>query len=104
MKHTVLPLAVLGLAIALPARGDPPTALAQKYACFTCHAVDQKLIGPSWKAIAQRYRGQKGAEQTLIAKIRTGSVGAWGSEAMPPNPAPSDADLKELVDYILSVK
>lgn len=98
-----LSLALLGLGVALPAHADP-MALAKKYACLSCHAPDHKLVGPSWREIAQRYRGQPDAEAKLVAKVRRGGAGSWGTIPMPPNPAPSDAELKELVHYILSFK
>lgn len=104
MKRIFLPLALLGLVFALPARAADPMALAQKYNCLSCHALDHKLVGPAWDAVAKKYRGEKGAEAKLAAKIRKGGSGVWGSIPMPPNPGPSDADLKELVHFILNLK
>ena len=104
MNGRVLSFAVLGLAFALPARGADPMALAQKYNCLACHAVDHKLVGPAWKDVANKYRGHKDAEAKLLAKVRNGGSGVWGQIPMPPNPGPSDADLKELVHFILNLK
>jgi cytochrome c len=104
MKRFLWPLTLLAAIAALPAAAADPMALAKKFACLSCHAVDSKLVGPSWKDVAARYRGQKGAETTLMAKIRRGGSGGWGTIPMPPNPSPSDAELKQLVDYILSLK
>ena len=104
MKHLLWSLALLGAVSALPAAAADPMALAKKYACLSCHAVDHKLVGPAWKDVAARYRGQKDAEAKLMAKVRHGGSGAWGTIPMPPNPGPSNAELKELVDYILSLK
>lgn len=103
MKPILFSAALLGFVLALPARAADPMALAAKYNCLACHAVDHKVVGPAWKDVAQKYRGQKGAEAKLIAKIRKGGAGVWGPVPMPPNPAPSDADLKELVHFILTL-
>lgn len=104
MKRLLWSLALLGLVAAGPARAEDAMALAKKYACLSCHAVDHKLVGPAWKDVAARYRGDKGAEAKLMAKVRHGGSGVWGTIPMPPNPGPSDAELKQLVDYILSLK
>ncbi|HVB47814.1 MAG TPA: c-type cytochrome [Burkholderiales bacterium] len=104
MKRFLWPLALLGVAFALSARAEEPMALARKYACLSCHAVDHKLVGPAWKDVAAKYRGEKDAEAKLIAKVRHGGSGVWGTIPMPPNPTPSDAELKQLVDFILSLK
>jgi cytochrome c len=78
--------------------------LAQASRCLSCHAVDAKLVGPAWKEVASRYRGQKGAEAQLIEKVSKGGSGVWGSVPMPPNPQVSQADIRTLVRYILSLK
>ncbi|MBI5006714.1 MAG: c-type cytochrome [Nitrosomonadales bacterium] len=78
--------------------------LAEASRCFSCHAIDRKLVGPAWKDIAAKYRGQKGAEAKLIEKVAKGGSGAWGTVPMPPNVQVSQADIKTLVRYILSLK
>jgi cytochrome c len=79
--------------------------LAQTSKCFSCHAIDKKLVGPAWKDIAAKYRGQKGAEAKLIDKVAKGGSGAWGAVPMPPNsPQVAQNDIKTLVRYILSLK
>ncbi|MFN4237610.1 MAG: c-type cytochrome [Vogesella sp.] len=78
--------------------------LAQKNNCTACHAVDKKLVGPSYKEVAKKYAGDKGAEAKLIAKVKAGGAGVWGPVPMPPNPQVSDADLKTLVKWVLSQK
>jgi cytochrome c len=75
-----------------------------KYGCVACHAVDTKLVGPSFKDVAAKYRGKSGAEKQLAAKIKNGGSGVWGSVPMPPNPTVSDADLSAMVKWILSQK
>jgi cytochrome c len=85
--------------------GGDELALAQKSGCLTCHAIDKKLVGPAWRAVATKYRGQKDAEAKLAAKVAKGGSGVWGSIPMPPNaPRIKDNDIKTLVHFILSLK
>lgn len=78
-------------------------ALAQKSGCLLCHAVDKKVLGPSYKDVAAKYKGQKDAEAKLIAKVSKGGSGTWGPIPMPANsPKVSDADIKTLVEWVLS--
>jgi cytochrome c len=79
-------------------------ALAKKYNCLTCHAVDKKVIGPSYQDVAAKYKGDAGAEAKLIAKVKNGGSGAWGQIPMPPNATVPDADIKALVKWVLSTK
>lgn len=101
MKKTLLAALLLG-AMATPAMANQ--ALAQKNNCLSCHTVDAKLVGPSYKDVAKKYAKDKGAEAKLIAKIKAGGVGVWGQVPMPPNAQVSDADVKTLVKWILSLK
>lgn len=75
-------------------------ALAKKKNCFACHTLDKKAVGPAWRAVAQKYRGDAGAQAVLEAKVRKGGKGNWGSIAMPPQPALSDAELTGLVQFV----
>ncbi len=78
-------------------------ALAQKSGCLACHSVDKKIIGPAYKEIAAKYKGDKTAEAKLIDKIKKGGSGVWGPMPMPPNsPQVKDADIKTLVQWVLS--
>ncbi len=80
-------------------------SLAQKSGCFACHLIDKKLVGPAWKDIAAKYRGQKDAEAQLAAKVAKGGSGVWGAVPMPPNaPKVSEANIKALVHFILGLK
>ena len=79
-------------------------ALAKKHNCLACHAVDKKLIGPSYKDVAGKYKGDAGAEAKLVAKVKDGSSGTWGQIPMPPNASVPDADIKALVKWVLSTK
>lgn len=77
-------------------------SLAQKNQCLACHTVDKKLVGPSYKEVAAKYKGQADAEATLVANIKSGGSGKWGQLLMPPQPNVSDADARTLAKWILS--
>jgi len=79
-------------------------ALAKASGCLACHTVDKKLVGPSYKEIAARYRNDKKAEASLAQKVKAGGKGTWGDIPMPPNAHVKDADIKTMVQWILSVK
>jgi cytochrome c len=76
--------------------------------CYACHSVDQKLVGPSFKMVADRYRGQNNADEMLAKKIIAGGSGNWdkitGGVVMPPHPDMSPGKAKEIADWILSLK
>lgn len=79
-------------------------ALAQKSNCLMCHSVDKKILGPAYKDVAAKYKGDKTAEARLIQKVKAGGSGAWGDMPMPPNsPQVKDEDIKTLVQWILSL-
>jgi len=84
------------------AAGDA-TALAAKYNCSACHAVDKTIVGPAYKAIAAKYAGDAGAAARLERKVKDGGGGVWGPVPMPPNNVP-DGDVKALVESILATK
>jgi len=77
-------------------------AIAQKNNCFACHAVGQKLVGPAFKDVAKKYKGDAQAEATLMAKVKAGGQGVWGSIPMPAQAQLSDDDLKTVVDWVLA--
>ena len=101
MKRALITIAMT-LAVAAPAMADQ--ALATSKNCMACHAVDKKLVGPSYKDVAAKYAGQKDAVDKLAVKIIKGGSGVWGPVPMPPHPAISDADLKTMVDWVLALK
>ncbi len=88
--------------VAVPAKAASPTELAAKYVCTACHQPDKKLVGPSFADIAGKYQGREDAEALLMAKIRKGGSGVWGSIPMPANSLAPDGDLQILVRWILS--
>jgi len=101
MKTVLLAVAAAAVVLAAPARADE--AMAKKYNCLACHAIDKKLVGPAYKDIAKKYKGQSGAAAMLAEKVKKGGSGVWGPIPMSPNPAVPDADLKKLVDWILKM-
>ena len=78
--------------------------LAQKKNCMACHAVDAKLVGPSYKDVAAKYANQKDAVDQLSQKIIKGGAGVWGPVPMPANTQVSPAEAKTLVQWVLSQK
>jgi cytochrome c len=79
-------------------------ALAQKSGCLACHSVDKKIIGPAYKDVAAKYKGNKDAEAMLIAKVSKGGSGVWGPMPMPANsPQVSAENIKTLVQWVLSL-
>src|SRR5512146_206105 len=91
--------ALAGAVLAAPAFADE--AMAKKYNCLACHQMDTKLVGPAYKDVAKKYKGNAGAEAMLIQKVKKGGGGVWGPIPMPPNTAVPDADVKALVEWIL---
>jgi len=100
-KPLILAAAALAVA-AIPAYANEE--LAKKNACTACHAIDKKIVGPAYKDVANKYRGDKTAEAKLIEKVKKGGSGVWGQVPMPPNTQVSDADVKTLVQWVLSLK
>lgn len=101
MKRVLFALAALA-AVSAPALADQALATAKN--CMACHAVDKKLVGPSYKDVAAKYAGQKDAVDKLAVKVIKGGSGAWGPVPMPANPQVNDAEAKKLVAWILTQK
>jgi len=100
MRHLI---AIAALVLALPAVAAPPEEAMNKAGCMACHAKDKKLVGPSFKDIAAKYKGQADAVAKLSAKVRKGGSGVFGPVPMAPNPPDkiNDADLKGAIEFIL---
>jgi cytochrome c len=101
-------LSVVSLGVLYSALSTPVFAteqLMEKKGCISCHRVDQKLIGPAFKAIAAKYKGTD-ARAELFEKVREGGEGVWGDMPMPPNEPSkvSDEDLKTIIDWILHLQ
>ena len=99
---------VFGISVAGDARAALDNAAAEammkKDGCAACHEIDKKIIGPAFRDVAAKYKGDKDAAARLRDKVKKGGTHVWGEAAMPPNVLASDADIKDLVDWILTLK
>jgi cytochrome c len=102
MKLIAIGLAAACCAVAGAAQANEK--LLQASGCTACHSIEKKLVGPAYKDVAAKYRGNKGAEADLIRKVKGGTKGTWGDIPMPPNGHVKDEDIKTLVQFILSIK
>ena len=103
MKRNFAACAVIAALWAAPAAYGNEK-LAQASGCMTCHGIDKKVIGPSYKEVATKYRSDKSAEAALIQKVKAGGKGVWGETPMPPNAHVKDDDIKSIVQWILALK
>jgi cytochrome c len=94
-------IVALGMATA-PARANEQ--LAQSKNCMSCHRIDSKLVGPAYKDVAAKYAGQADAPERLVQKVMKGGAGVWGPVPMPANPQVNEAEARQLVQWILSLK
>lgn len=94
--------ATASLMVATPALAD--LKLATDKNCMACHAIDKKLVGPSYKDVAAKYAGQKDAADKLAAKIIKGGSGVWGAIPMPANAQVNAAEAKTLASWVLTQK
>ena len=101
MNRTLITLA-MALSVAAPAMADE--ALAKSKNCMACHSIDKKLVGPAYKDVAKKYAGQKDAEATLVTHVMKGSKGVWGPGPMPANANVNEAEAKQLVTWVMSLK
>ena len=102
MKRIFVAIATLATAFAVSTPALADMALATTKNCMACHAVDKKLVGPSYKDIATKYAGQADAVDKLTGKVVKGGSGAWGPVPMPANAQLNDADAKKLVAWIMA--
>jgi len=91
------------VALCSSAHAVDPQALAQSKNCLACHAIDSKLVGPSYKDIAVKYKNDKTAEDRLVKKVIAGGGGVWGQMPMPANPV-TEAEARILVQWVLGRK
>ena len=100
-KFSIALMAAAGLMISANATADE--ALAKAKNCFSCHNVDKKVVGPSYKDVATKYKGDAKAVDTLAGKIKAGGKGVWGPIPMPPNNVTPE-EAKKLAAWVLSIK
>ena len=99
MKH-ILTMALLGGFAVGPAMANE--ALAKSKQCVACHAVDKKLVGPAYKDVAAKHKGQADAVTKVAARIKSGGSGIYGPVPMPPQPNLKDDELKLLAEWVLA--
>jgi cytochrome c len=101
MKRALFAL-IAAATVSAPVLADQALATAKN--CMACHALDKKLVGPSYKDVAAKYAGDKTAADKLATKIQKGGAGIWGPVPMPANPQVSEAEAKKLAAWVLTVK
>uniref|UniRef100_Q47JB8 Cytochrome c, class I n=1 Tax=Dechloromonas aromatica (strain RCB) TaxID=159087 RepID=Q47JB8_DECAR len=101
MKAVYVAMIAAGVVMAGQAQADE--ALAKAKNCMSCHAIDKKLVGPAYKDVAAKYKGDAKAPAMLAAKVKAGGKGTWGQIPMPPNNVTED-EAKKLVAWVLSQK
>ena len=107
MKHLIATVLFSGL-LSLQAQEASATASAEPLAkannCLMCHGVSAAVLGPAYKDVAKKYKGDASAEEKLIAKVKAGGSGVWGKMPMPANsPQVKDEDIKTIVKWILTL-
>ncbi len=91
-----------GALLASQAALAAPDELLQKGGCMACHSMDKKILGPAFKDVAAKYKGQDVTEK-LIQKVKQGGSGAWGAMPMPPNAGKlTDDEFKTVVGWVLA--
>ena len=102
MRHLLL-ISTLTLAAAA-AQASDGDALLQANGCLSCHAKAEKVVGPAFLSIADKYRNDKDAAASLVQSIQNGSKGKWGRVPMTPHSSISQDDLKALARHVLAMK
>lgn len=106
MKLTNIMLGVAALVFSMSASAD--LELAKKSGCLACHSVEKKIVGPAWKDVAAKYKGNADAKAALVDKVKKGGSGNWtevtkGAKMPPYSPRVSDENIAKLVDFVLSL-
>ena len=104
MKSSLLVQLMVAAAATAAAPAFADQALATAKNCMACHAVDKKLVGPSYKDVAAKYAGDKSAVDKLAGKIMKGGSGIWGAVPMPANAQVNEAEAKTLAAWVLNAK
>ena len=95
-------LAIAATMVALPLSASADEALAKSKACLACHQVQKKVVGPAFKDVAAKYKGDAGAAAMLATKIKNGTKGTWGPVPMPAQNVTED-EAKKLAAWVLSL-
>jgi cytochrome c len=104
MKSSLLVQVMVAVAATATAPAFADQALATAKNCMACHAMDKKLVGPSYKDVAAKYAGDKSAVDKLAGKIMKGGSGIWGAVPMPANAQVNEAEAKTLAAWVMGAK
>lgn len=104
IPHLAASLALMAGATLTAHAADPSEDLARRKNCLGCHQIDRKVVGPAYQDVAAKYAGQKDAATALAAKIIAGGAGVWGQLPMPANPQVTEAEARQLTQWILGLK
>ena len=104
MKSSLLVQLMIAAVATLAAPAFADQALATAKNCMACHAMDKKLVGPSYKDVAAKYASDKTAVDKLAGKIMKGGSGIWGAVPMPANAQVNEAEAKALATWVMSAK
>lgn len=99
-----LGLGCAGLSVSAQAQDSGAQALLQANGCMSCHAKLEKVVGPAFVSVADKYRGDKDAVAALAQSIQNGSKGKWGRIAMPPHASLSPEELKAMARHVLAMQ
>lgn len=107
MKALFVSIGLVAMLASATAAAD--MTLARKSGCLACHSVEKKVVGPAWREVSKRYKGDPSARDALIAKVKKGGKGNWteltGGVPMPPySPRVSDENIGKLVDFVLALE
>ena len=97
-------LLTMGLSSAWAQNDKDVKELLKASGCMTCHAIDEKVVGPAFQAIATKYAGQADVADTLAQSVRNGSRGKWGRIPMPPHASLAAEDLKTMTTWVMAQK
>lgn len=108
MKAKWLGMSAAAAALMVSGQAFADLDLAKKSGCLACHSVEKKVVGPAWKDVSAKYKGDAGAKAALIEKVKKGGKGNWtevtGGAPMPPySPRVKDEDIAKLVDFVLGL-
>ena len=78
--------------------------LAQASGCLSCHALTEKIVGPAYSTVAEKYKADADAATSLAQSIQYGSKGKWGRIPMPPHASLSPEDIKTLANWVMTVQ
>ena len=93
--------AVAAVFLVLPVLSSASEALADQHGCLNCHAIERRVLGPSFKEVAEKYRRQPGAEEAVLGRVAAGGVGLWGRVPMPGMAHVPADDLRAIVAWLL---